>query len=72
MLSVCLAFAQLRKEAFEVACVPGYAFLISRFETTLTCCFTGASELRMGDNSSSLSPPGGVQRVMSAPIGMKT
>ncbi len=32
--------------------------------------FTGASGLSDGDNSSSVSPPGGVQRVTSHPIGI--
>jgi hypothetical protein len=37
----------------------------------VTCSRTGASELKIGESSSRLSP-GGVQRVMSHPIGMKT
>src|SRR5438034_319788 len=38
----------------------------------VTCSLTGASELRIGESSSSFFSPGGVQRVMSHPIGMKT
>src|SRR5256885_16313803 len=38
----------------------------------VTCSLTGASELKMGESSSSLFSPGGVHRVMSHPIGMKT
>ena len=70
MLSVRFAFAALRNEEFEVACVPGYALRSSRFEITAIFSFTGASGLSDGDNSSSVSAPGGVQRVTSHPIGI--
>src|SRR4051794_32747801 len=40
-------------------------------EITVTCSFTGASELRIGESWSSFSP-GGVHRELSQPIGMKT
>ena len=70
MLSVHFAFAALRKDAFEVAWVPGYAFFSSRFVTTLIRSLRAASGLRLGDNSPRAPvPPGGVQRLMSEPIG---
>jgi hypothetical protein len=65
-----LAFAALRNAAFEVACVPGYAFRSSRLEITAMFFFTGASELSVGGSSSSESFAGGFQRVMSQPMGI--
>jgi hypothetical protein len=36
VLSVHFALAALRNAAFDVACVPGYAFLSSMFEMTVS------------------------------------
>src|SRR5438128_1520927 len=38
----------------------------------VTYSLTGANELRIGESSSSLFSPGGVHRVISHPIGIKT
>jgi hypothetical protein len=70
VLSVRLAVAALKNAAFEVACVPGYAFRSSIFEITAIFFFTGSSGLSEGDNPSSVSPPGGIQRVTSHPMGI--
>jgi hypothetical protein len=70
VLSVRFALAALKNEEFDVACVPGYALRSSRFAMIATLSFTGASGLSEGESSSSNSPPGGVQRVMSQPMGM--
>jgi hypothetical protein len=40
-------------------------------EITVQCSFTGASDFRIGESWSSVAP-GGVQRVSSQPMGMKT
>ena len=70
MLSVRFAFAALKNDAFDVACVPGYAFRSSKLLMIATFFFIAASGSSVGDSSSSVSPPGGVHRVTSQPIGI--
>ena len=70
MLSVHFALAALRNEAFDVACVPGYAFRSSRLLTTVSWSCTGASGPRLGESCASSPSPGGVHMAMFDPIGM--
>ncbi len=51
MLSVHFAFAALRNDAFDVACVPGYAFFSSRLLMIVSWFATGASDCSVGDSS---------------------